>query len=217
MAVLLYIRLPLSLWNVDELLHERGIEIRHESVRFWWNRVGPMFTTEVWRRQVDRMRACRHWRWRLDEVFMTINMVTHYLWRAVEHEGKVLEGFLTQTRDRNIALKFLGKGMKRHGRPDMIATDALRTCGAALKDIGRGDDRETGRRLNNRVENAHLSLRRRERAMLRVRHTRTLQTFAAVHASVHDHFPTVRHLQTHDHDNQIRAAALAKGSGRCAA
>ena len=91
LAVMLYIRCPLSLRNVENLLHERGIEICHETVQFWWNRFGPMFAAEIRRRRVDRTRACKRWRWHLDEVYVKINGVTHYLWRAVDHEGEVLE------------------------------------------------------------------------------------------------------------------------------
>ena len=109
LAVMLYIRFPLSLRNVEDLLHERGIEISHETVRFWWNRFGPMFAAEIRRKRVDRMRACRHWRWHLDEVFVRINGVTRYLWRAVHHEGEVLESFVTKTRDRKAAPRFFRK------------------------------------------------------------------------------------------------------------
>jgi len=98
----------------------------------------------------------------------------HYLWRAVDQEGEVLESVVTKTRDRKAALKFLRKSMKRHGRPEAIVTDRLRSYGAAQKDLGRGDDREMGRWLNNRAENSHLPFRRRERAMLRFRHVHTL-------------------------------------------
>ena len=178
LAVMLYIRFPLSLRNVEDLLHERGIEISHETVRFWWNRFGPMFASEIRRRRVDRMRASRHWRWHLDEVFVKINGVTHYLWRAVDHEGEILESIVTKKRDRKAALKFLKKSMKRHGRPETMVTDRLRSYGAALKDLGRGDDREMGRWPNNRAENSHLPFRRRERAMLRFRRMRTLQKLA---------------------------------------
>ena len=160
LAVMLYIRFPLSLRNVEDLLHERGIEISHETVRYWWNRFGPMFAAEIRRGRVDRMRACRHWRWHLDEVYVKINGVTHYLWRAVDHEGEVLESVVTKTRDRKAALKFLRKSMKRHGRPETIVTDKLRSYGATLKDLGRGDDREMGCWLNNRAENSHLPFRR---------------------------------------------------------
>jgi putative transposase len=190
LAVMLYIRFPLSLRNVEDLLHERGIEISHETVRYWWNRFGPMFAAELRRKRVDRMRGRKHWRWHLDEVFVKINGVTHYLWRAIDHEGEVLESVVTKTRDRKAALKLLKKSMKRHGRPENIVTDRLRSYGAALKDLGRGDDREMGRWLNNRAENSHLPFRRRERAMLRFRRMRTLQKFASIHASVHNHFPT---------------------------
>ena len=150
------------------------------------------------------------WRWHLDEVYVKINGVTHYLWRAVDHEGEVLESVVTKTRDRKAALKFLKKLMKRHGRPEAIVTDRLRSYGAALNDLGRGDDREMGHWLNNRAENSHLPFRRRERAMLRFRRMRTLQKFASVHASVHNHFPTERHLQNRDHYMLTRAAAHAE-------
>jgi putative transposase len=159
LAVMLYIRFPLSLRNVEDLLHERGIQISHETVRYWWNRFGPMFAAEIRGKRVEAMRACRQWCWHLDEVYVKINGVTHYLWRAVDHEGEVLESVVTKTRDRKAALKFLRKSMKRHGRPETIVTDRLRSYGAALKELGRGDDREMGRWLNNRAENSHLPFR----------------------------------------------------------
>jgi putative transposase len=209
LAVMMSVRFPLSLCNVEDLLHERGIEISHETVRFWWNRFGPIFAAEIRKRRVEGMRSSQ-WRWHLDEIFVKINGERHYLWRAVDHEGEVLESFVTKTRDRKAALKFLKKSMKRHGRPETIVTDRLLSYGAALKDLGRGDDREMGRWLNNRAENSHLTFRRRERAMLRFRRMRTLQKFASVHASVHNHFPTERHLQNRHAHKTTRAAALAE-------
>lgn len=187
LAVMLYVRFPLSLRNVEDLLHERGIEISHETVRFWWHRFGPMFAAEIRRKRVDRMRACRHWRWHLDEVFVKINGEKHYLWRAVDHEGEVLESFVTKTRDKKAALKFLRKTLKRHGRADAFVTDCLRSYGAALRELGICDRQETGRWTNNRAENSHLPFRRRERAMLRFWRMRTLQKFASVHASISNH------------------------------
>jgi putative transposase len=210
---MLYIRFPLSLRNVEDLLHERGIEISHETVRYWWNRFGPMFAAEIRGRRVEAMRACRQWQWHLDEVYVKINGVTHYLWRAVDHEGEVLESIVTKTRNRKAALKFLKKSMKRHGRPETIVTDRLRSYGAALKDLGRGDDREMGRWLNNRAENSHLPFRRRERAMLRFRRMRSLQMFASVHASVCNHFNQERSLSTRTTFKAARAAALAEWRG----
>jgi putative transposase len=210
LAVMLYIRFPLSLRNVEDLLHERGIEISHETVRFWWNRFGPMFAAEIRRRRVERMRSSPQWRWHLDEMFVKINGETHYLWRAVDHEGEVLESFVTKRRDRKAALKFLKKAMRRHGSPEAIVTDRLRSYGAALREIGADRLQERGRHLNNRAENSHLPLRRRERAMLRFRRMRSLQTFAAVHSSVHNHFNQERHLYSRDNFKLNRAAALAE-------
>jgi putative transposase len=183
-------------------------------VRYLWNWFGPMFAAEIRDTRVEPMRARRHGKWHLDEVYVKINGVTHYLWRAVDHEGEVLESIVTKTRGRKAALKLLKKTMKRHGRPETIVTDRLRSYGAALKDRGRGDAREMGRWLNNRAENSHLPFRRRERAMLRFRRMRTLQNFASVHASVLNHFSTERHLQDRNTYKTIRAAALAEWRGR---
>ena len=173
LAVMMHVRFPLSLRNGEDLLHERGIEISHETVRFWWNRFGPLFASEIRKRRVAGMRSSR-WRWHLDEVFVKINGERHYLWRAVDHEGEVLESFVTRTRDKKAALKFLKKSLKRHGRADEFVTDRLRSYGAALDDLGSRDRQQTGRWMNNRAENSHQPFRRRERAMLRFRRMRTL-------------------------------------------
>ena len=188
LVVMMYVKFPLSLRNVEDLLFERGIDVSYETVRFWWNRFGPMFAAEVRRKRVQHMRQFTHWRWRLDEVYVKINGEMHYLWRAVDHEGEVLESFVSKERDKAAALKFIKKAMKRHGRPQVIVTDGLRSYGAAMKEIGNAERQETGRRLNNRAENSHLSFRRRERAMNRFRRMKTLQKFASAHASVHNHF-----------------------------
>ena len=141
---------------------------------------------------------------------MKINGETHYLWRAMDHEGEVLESFVTKTRDKKAALKFLKKTMRKHGRPAVIVTDLLRSYGAALKEIGAAHRQETGRWLNNRAENSHLPFRRRERAMQRFRSKRSLQKFAAVHASVCNHFNQERALYSRDNFKFNRAAALAE-------
>jgi putative transposase len=216
LAVMMYVRFPLSLRNVEDLLHERGINISHETVRLWWNRLGPMFAAEIRRRRADRMRSGTHWQWHLDEVFVKINGETHYLWRAVDHEGEVLESFVTKRRDRKAALKFLRKAMKRHGRPRIFVTDKLRSYGAAMKEIGNVEKQETGRWLNNRAENSHQPFRRRERAMLRFRRMRTLQKFDALHASVHNHFNVERHLYSRSNFKRNRAAALTEWRVLCA-
>ena len=193
LAVMLYVRFPLSLRNVEDLLHERGIDVSHEAVRYWWHRFGPMFASEIRKRRIEGMKSSR-WRWHLDEMFVKINGEQHYLWRAVDHEGEILESFVTKARDKKAALKFLKKAMRKHGSPDVIVTDGLASYGAALKEIGAAGRQETGRWLNNRAENSHLPFRRRERAMLRFRRMRSLQKFASVHASVYNHLCGCRPL-----------------------
>jgi putative transposase len=210
LAVMLYIRFPLSLRNVEDLLHERGIDVSHETIRFWWHRFGPMFAAEIRRKRIDKLRAFSNWRWHVDEVFVKINGERHYLWRAVDHEGEMLEAIVTRRRNKKAALKFLRKLMRRYGRPQEIVTDRLPSYRAALRELGGSDLQATGRWLNNRAENSHLPLRRRERAMLRFRRMRSLQTFAAVHASVHNHFNSERSLSSRDTFKVNRAAALAE-------
>ena len=161
---MLYFRFPLSLRNVEDILHERGIDVSHEAVRYWWHRFGRMFAAEIRKRRIVGMKSSR-WRWHLDEIFVKINGERHYLWRAVDHEGEVLESYVTKTRDKKAALKFPKKAMRKHGRPEVIVTDLLRSYGAALKEIGAADRQDTGRWLNNRAENSHLPFRRRERAI----------------------------------------------------
>ena len=98
LAVMTYVRYPLSLLNVEDLLHERGIDISHETVRFWWNKFGLMIAAEIRRKRVDRMRTLPHWRWHLDEVCVKINGFTHHLLRAVDRDGEVVEAYARRPR-----------------------------------------------------------------------------------------------------------------------
>ncbi len=216
LAVMMYVRFPLSLRNVEDLLHERGIEVSHETVRFWWRRFGPLFAAEIRKTRIGQVRTSR-WRWHLDEVFVKINGVQHYLWRAVDHEGEVLESCVTKTRDKAAALKFLKKLMKRNGRAEELVTDGLRSYGAALKEVGAEDRQVTGRWENNRGENSHQPFRRRERAMLRFRRMHILQKFAAVHSSVCNHFNHDRSLSSRQTYKHARAPAFAEWRPLCAA
>ena len=215
LAVMLYVRFPLSLRNVEDLLHERGIDVSHETIRFWWNRFGPMFAADIRSKRVNRARAYSNWQWHLDEVFVKINGETHYLWRAVDHEGEVLETYVTKRRNRKAALKFLRKLMKRYGSPKVIVTDRLRSYGAAMKVIGNANRQAVGRWKNNRAENSHLPFRRRERAMLRFRRMRSLQKFVSVHSSIHNHFNQERHLYSRDNFKLNRCAALSEWRQLC--
>ena len=155
------------------------------------------------------LRAVPQWRWHLDEVFVKINGEMRYLWRAVDHEGEVLEVFATKRRDRRAALAFLRRAMKRYGGPQSIVTDRLRSYTAAMKEIGAERRQVSGRWLNNRAENSHQPFRRREGAMARFRDIKTLQKFASVHASLFNHFNTDRHLNRRNIFKQSRSAALA--------
>ena len=207
---MMYVRYPLSLRQVEDLLHERGIDISYETVRAWWSRFGPMFAAEIRKKRVVAYRNWTQWRWHLDEVFVRINGETYYLWRAVDHEGEVLESLVTKRRDRKAALKFLRKAMKRYGNPVEIVTDRLRSYRAAMKEIGNEARQSTGRWLNNRAENSHQPFRRRERAMARFRSAKSLQKFTSIHSSVHNHFNQERHLYNRQTFKFNRSAALAE-------
>ena len=169
-----------------------------------------MFAAEIRKKRVDRMRAHTQWRWHLDEVYVKINGEVHYLWRAVDHEGEVLESFAIKTRDKAAALKFIKRAMKRHGNPRAVVTDGLRSYATAMNQIGNADRQEVGRWINNRAENSHQPFRRRERAMLRFRRMKTLQTFASVHGTVHNHFNQERTLVSRKTYKERRSAALAE-------
>ena len=152
MAVMLYVRYPLSLRNVEDLLSERGVDICHETASFWWNRFGPLFAAEIRRRRVNCMRGFRHWRWHLDEVFVKINGERHYLWGAVDHEGEILESYVTKKRDKSAVLKFLKKTLTRHGTAEVIVTDGLGSYPAAMRKLGNLHRREMGQPRNGPME-----------------------------------------------------------------
>ncbi len=217
LAVMMYVRFPLSLRNVEDLLHERGIDISYETVRYWWNKFGPLFAREIRRKRMHPVPNHSNWKWHLDEGFVNINGKTHYLWRAVDHEGEVLEAYVSKHRDRKAALVFLKKTMKRYGQPQEIVTDRLRSYRAAMRLIGNEAAQEVGRWLNNRAENSHLPFRRREYAMLKFRQMRSLQKFVSIHSSVFNHFNKERHLTDRETFKHQRNAALAEWQQLCAA
>ena len=209
LAVMMYVRDPVSLRQVEDLLCERGIDIGHETVRYWWNRFGPVFAAEIRKRRVHH-RFYSLWRGHLDEVFVRINGTTHDLWRAVDHAGEVVEGVVTNRRDRRAARECLTRAMTRDGRPASIVTDRLPSYRAAMKVIGHEGGQETRRWRNNRAEHSHQPCRRRAGAMARVRDIKTLQTFTSVQASIHTYFNHPRHLNRRDMFKHGRAAALAE-------
>ena len=169
----------------------------------------PLFATELRKGRVHR-HLYSNWRWHLDEVFVRINGKTCYLWRAVDHEGEVLEVFVTKRRDRRAALRFLKRAMKRYGRPASVVTDRLASYRAAMNVIAKVAAQTCGRWLNNRAANSHQPFRRRERAMTRFKSGRTLQKFTSIHASVYNHFNHQRRFNRRDNFKQTRADALAE-------
>ena len=141
---------------------------------------------------------------------MRINGETYYLWRAVDLEGEVLEVFATKHRTYMAALKFLKKTMRRHGRPEIVVTDKLRSYKAAMKVIGNAARQETGRWLKIRAENSHQPFRRRERALAKFRSVKSLLKFVSPRASIQNHFNQDRHLYPRDDSKKNRTTPLAE-------
>ena len=169
-----------------------------------------MFTAEIRKRRVAHTRGYPQWRWHLGEVFVKINGELCYLWRAVDHEGEVLEAVVTARRDKAAELKLLKRIAKKYGPPRSVVTNGLCSYSAAMKEFGAAHRHEVGGRLNNRAENSHQPFRRRERAMQRFRSMKTLQKFSSVHAHVQNHFNHERHLITRQVYKQRRSIALAE-------
>ncbi len=151
-----------------------------------------------------------NWKWYLDEVFVKINGETHYLWRAVDHEGEVLEAFISKRRNRKAALVVLKKIMKKYGAPKITVTDRLKSYRAAMKTIGNELTQEVGRWKNNRCENSHLPFRPRVYATLKFRRMRSLQKFVSIHSSVQNHFNQQRHIIDREIFELQRESALAE-------
>ncbi len=209
LAGMMSVRDPFSLRQGEDRLCERGIDICHETVRDWWNRVGPVVAAEIRKRRVHH-RSYLLWRGPLDEVCVRINGETHDLWRAVDHAGAVVEGFVTHRRDRRAARAVLPRAMTRDGRPASIVTDRRPSSRAAMKVSGHEGGQETRRWRNNRAEHAQQPCRRRAGAMARVRDIKTLQTCTAVHASIHTDCNHHRQLTRRDIFTHGRAAARAE-------
>ena len=188
-AVWLYFRFALSYRDVEDLLAERGVDVSYETVRRWALKFGRLYASRIRRR-----RMVHSSRWHLDEVFVRIGGRIHYLWRAVDDEGEVLEMLVQSKRDRKAALKLLRRLLKRRSAPAAIVTDRLRSYGAALRDLGLADRHVCGGRSNNRAEVSHQPTRQRERQRRRFRSPGSAQQFLSIHAAVYNHFNVERHL-----------------------
>src|SRR5260221_2526551 len=174
-AVWLYLRFTLSYRDVEDLLAERGLEISNETMRRWVLKFGPAVG-----RILRRVRPIPHSQWHLDEMVVSIAGRNMYMWRAVDREGEVLEVLVQPRRDKAAAVRLIKKRLKRHGLlPTVIVTDKLGSYRAALQVIGFTGRHEQGLRANNRAENAHQQVRRRERKMQDLISRATLRGFRA--------------------------------------
>jgi transposase-like protein len=189
-AVWLYVRFTLSYRDVEDMLAERGLDVSYETVRRWVLKFGPLFAQELARR---RPRPSS--RWHLDEMAVIIAGEQFWLWRAVDDEGEVLDLLVQRRRGKAAAVKLMRKLMKKQGfAPDVLVTDKLRSYGAAKAELKLTARHEQGRRRNNRAENSHLPVRRRERKMQRFKSPGSAQRFLSVHGAVHNNFNLKRHL-----------------------
>ena len=204
-AVWLYCRFTLSFRDVEDLLAERGLDVSYETVRRWVLKFGQDYARRLW-----RFRPRPDDRWHLDEMFVTIRGRRMYLWRSVDAEGEVLDFLIQSKRNKRAALKLMRKLLKRQGvSPAAIVTDKLPSYGAALRDLGLSGRHEMGGRKNNRAENSHQPVRRRERKMQRFKSAGSAQRFLSVHAAVYNHFNVQRHLTSRRTHRLFRIAATA--------
>ena len=201
LAVMYYVRYPLSLRQVEDILHERGIDISHEMVRYWWNRFGNLFAKDIKKKAHF---SGSNWRWHIDQVFVKINGELHYLWRAVDQKGTVLDCYVSKKRDQRTALKVLKKLIKKYGRPHEIVTDKCPSYRAALKEIDLAYVQNITRYHNNQVENSHLHFRRREKMWNKFRSMGSLQKFTSIHATFLNYFNHQRHLENRQTFKDLR-------------
>jgi transposase-like protein len=206
-AVWLYYRFTLSLRDVEELLAERGIDVTYETVRCWANKFGPAIAANI-RRARSRADSV----WHLDEMVVRINGKRMFMWRAVDKEGEVLDVLVQKRRNKAAALKLLRKLLKNQGYvPDEIVTDGLASYKAAVRELGCKHRHKPGRLLeNNRVENSHLPVRRRERKMQRFKSQGQAQRFVSTHSAIYNTFNTQRHLVSRKTLRTFRAVAMAE-------
>ena len=214
LAVWLYFLFTMSLRDVEEMLAERGIDVTYETVRCWANNFGPAIAANIRKR-----RGAADCVWHLDEMVVRINGKRMFMWRAVDKEGEVLDVLVQKRRNKAAALKLLRKLLKNQGLvPEAIVTDGLASYKAALRDLGGLKRHKPGRlRDNNRVENSHLHVRRRERKMQRFKSQGQAQRFVSTHSAIYNTFNIQRHLVSRSTMRDFRAAAMAEWNAASAA
>src|SRR3984893_12847619 len=205
-AIWLYLRFTLSYRDVEELLAERGLEVSYETVRRWVLKFGPGIA-----RKLRRCRPRPSDRWHLDEMVVRMAGKRMYLWRAVDHEGEVLDMLVQRRRDKRAALRLMRKLLKKQGfTPKLLVTDKLRSYGSAFRQLHLTCPHQQGLRSNNRAENSHQVVRRRERKMQRFKSARSAQRFLSLHAAVHNNFNVQRHLVSRTTLRNLRNEANEK-------
>jgi transposase-like protein len=204
-AVWLYFRFTLSFRDVEELLAQRGIEVCYETIRRWTIKFGPQIA-----RNLKHRRPAPSPRWHLDEMVCLVGGRRMYLWRAVDDEGEVLDLVMQRRRDTGAALKLLKRLLRNQPvQPTSITTDGLSSYTATLKELELIDLHRPGRlRENNRAENSHLPIRRRERKMQGFKTQRSAQRFLTTHAAIYNTFYTQRHLIRRQTLRQFRGEAM---------
>ncbi len=203
-AVWLYVRFTLSFRDVEELLAERGIEVSYETIRRWVTKFGPPIA-----RRLRHSRPKAHPLWHLDEMFVSIAGRRMYLWRAVDQDGEVLDVLVQAKRDKRATLKLMRKLLKKQGfAPRTLVTDRWRAYAAAFRDLGLSAWHHQAKWKNNRIESAHVPIRRRERKMQRFRSPGSAQRFLSIHATVYNTFNTHRHLVTAAEHREARDQAF---------
>ncbi|CAM3235254.1 hypothetical protein SPAN111604_12290 [Sphingomonas antarctica] len=214
LAVWLYFRFTMSFRDVEELLAARGIEVSYETIRCWTIKFGPAIAANIRRR---RGRADSVWH--LDEMVVRISGKRMYMWRAVDKEGEVLDILVQKRRNKAAALKLLRKLMKNQGAmPEAIVTDGLASYPAAMKVLGCLARHHPGRlRDNNRAENSHLPVRRRERKMQRFKSQGQAQRFVSTHSAIYNTFNIQRHLISRNTMRLFRTSAMAEWNAASAA
>jgi len=189
-VVWLYFRFSVSCREVEEMMARRGIELTYETVREWCGKFGPYFAEELRKKNRPKLGA----KWFLDEVFLKINGVQHYLWRAVDQHGAVIDILVQPKRDRFAAIRFFRKLLRTTGRkPRVIVTDKLRSYGVAKRVVLSGVIHRQSRYLNNRAENSHQPTRQREKRMRRFKSPEQAQRFLSIFDPIATYFRTHRH------------------------
>jgi len=203
-SVWLYARFTLSYRDVEDLLAERGLDISYETVRRWFLKFGQPIV-----RNLRRRRPTPSDYWHLDEMAIVIRGKRHWLWRAVDNEGEVLDFLVQPKRDARAAMKLIRKLLKRQGwAPTRIVTDKLRSYHVAFRSIGLTAEHIDNKRSNNRAENSHQPVRRRERKMQRFKSAASAQRFLNIHSAVYNTFYVQRHLLNRSRFKILRTEAF---------